>query len=145
MPKNSEFTVFEDKQKAIHLCIWENFVHRAINTKFCVVTHPDNKWAVCEESFAQDMEFLQEVIPNDYTSLSYDVISHIRMDTNPLLVWEEVFGIFSVADGNILRFILHSNIPIEKLIRYELACRGHDKNTNWVGFDKAKEIWLDEN
>jgi len=143
--KNSDVTVFEDKQKAIHSCIWENFVHRAIGTKFCVVAHPNNKWAVCKESFALDMEFIQEIISNDYTSLSYDEISHIRMDKNPLLAWEEIAGMFSIADVNILRFILHSKIPLEKLIRYELAARGHDKNINWVGFEKAKEIWLSEN
>ncbi len=145
MLRNSDFTVFEDKEKAIHACLWENFIHRICNVKFCVVVHPDNKWAVCKESFAKEMELLQEIIPANYASLSYEQIRHIKMDSDPLPFWEELCGMFSVADGDYLRFILHSKIPLEKLIRYELACRGHDENTSWVGFEKAKEIWLSEN
>jgi hypothetical protein len=49
---------------------------------------------------------------------------------------------FSIANGELLRFILAYNIPLEKLIRYSLSARGYDKNQHWVGFNKAKEIWL---
>ena len=47
-------------------------------------------------------------------------------------------------DGALLCFVLHTKLPLEKLIRYELASRGYDQNMNWVGFEKAKEIWLKE-
>jgi len=40
------------------------------------------------------------------------------------------------------RFILHYGIPLERFIRYELACRGHNKEHQWCGYEKAKEIWL---
>ena len=30
----------------------------------------------------------------------------------------------SITDGEILRFILHTKLPLEKMIRYELASRG---------------------
>jgi hypothetical protein len=48
-------------------------------------------------------------------------------------------------DGKILRYILYAKIPLEKLIRFELAGRGFDENHRWVGFEKAHEIWLQEN
>jgi len=51
----------------------------------------------------------------------------------------------STVDGEILRFILDTKIPLNNLIRHELALRGFDKNHRWCGFDKAREIWLDEN
>ena len=35
---------------------------------------------------------------------------------------------FSVAHGETLRFILNTKIPLKRFIRYELACRGYDKN-----------------
>jgi hypothetical protein len=31
-------------------------------------------------------------------------------------------------NGKLLRFLLHTKIPLEKLIRHELASRGYDKN-----------------
>jgi len=48
----------------------------------------------------------------------------------------------SVIHGEVLRFILSAKIPLEKFIKYELACRGYDKDFQWVGFDKAEAIWL---
>jgi hypothetical protein len=36
-------------------------------------------------------------------------------------------------------------MPVEKLIRFELAGRGFDKNHRWVGFSKSFKIWLDNN
>ena len=50
----------------------------------------------------------------------------------------------SEMDGEILRFILKYKMPIERFIRYELASRGYDENHQWVGFEKAKAIWLQE-
>lgn len=44
--------------------------------------------------------------------------------------------------GEILRFILHAKIPLEKFVREELAGRGYDENFKWVGFEEAEKIWL---
>ena len=55
---------------------------------------------------------------------------------------EEIAGMFSIVHGETLRFILSAHIPLERFIRYELACRGYDKDFLWVGFDKAENIWL---
>jgi hypothetical protein len=51
----------------------------------------------------------------------------------------------STIDGEILRFIIAHNIALDKIIRHELALRGYDENHRWCGFDKAREIWLNEN
>ncbi len=56
--------------------------------------------------------------------------------------WETITGMFSVADGEILRYLLYAKIPIEMFVRHELASRGYDKNHRWCGFDKAEKIWL---
>ncbi|GGG24911.1 hypothetical protein GCM10011344_26950 [Dokdonia pacifica] len=51
-------------------------------------------------------------------------------------------GTFGTLNGELLRFILVNNIPLEKPIRYSLSARGYDKEMKWVGFNNAKEIWL---
>ncbi|WP_146106971.1 hypothetical protein [Polaribacter porphyrae] len=90
------------------------------------------------------MDFL-DILPKDYSNMNYDNIRHIRMDKEPLPHWEEINGILSTMDGEILRFLIHSKIPIENLIRFELAGRGFDKNHRWIGFSKSFEIWLKNN
>ncbi|WP_299213512.1 hypothetical protein [uncultured Dokdonia sp.] len=84
-----------------------------------------------------------ETLPENYTSLSYDRIAEIFADRNPLWFWEELRGMFATASGELLRFILAYDIPLEKLNRYNLSARGYDKEMKWVGFNKAKEVWLE--
>jgi len=108
-----------------------------------VLHGPDNNWAVCEETTAQDMEMkFLDILPKDYSNMNYDDIRHVGMDSNSLPSWDKIIGLFSIADGEILRFILHTKLPLERLIRHELTSRGYDKNHRWCGFDKAAEIWL---
>lgn len=132
-----------DLQKAIDEAVWINFRHRTTDYRVgvihceeggCIIAHPDHS-TFEEEDF--------ESLPTNYSDMSYDHIASIGMDEEPLKHWEEIRGMVSVIDGEILRFILAKNIPLEKLIRYELACRGHDKNHEWVGFEKAKKVWLE--
>lgn len=135
--------LFDNKQKAIDHAIWLNFKYRIAKITFGVISGPDNNWAVLEKATSEEMEIpFLDILPKDMSNLSYDQIRLIRMDRDPLPHWEEITGIFSVMDGEILRFILHAKIPLEKLIRFELAGRGYDKNHRWCGFDKAQEIWL---
>ncbi len=83
-----------------------------------------------------------ETLPNDYASLSYERIAEIYADRNALWLWEELKGMFQTANGGLLRFLLIYQIPLEKFMRYELACRGYDKDHKWVGFKKAEKICL---
>ena len=142
--KNDNFLdLFDSKQKAIDYCMWLNFKYRIARIKFVVINSPENNFAVCEEATADEMgiSFL-DILPKDYSEMTYDDIRHIKMQYDPLPHWEDLTGVFSVMDGELLRFILHAKIPLEKLIRHELAGRGYDENHRWCGFDKASDIWL---
>ncbi len=143
MKKDDYLDMFDNEQKAIDHAMWLNFKYRIAKIKFGVVHGPDDNWAVCEEATSQEIEIpFLNILPKDYSQISYDDIRHIRMDDNPLPHWEELCGMFPIANGEILRYILHAKIPLEKLIRHELAGRGFDKNHRWCGFDRAREIWL---
>lgn len=145
--KNHHFLdLFDDQQKAIDHAMWLNFKYRIASIVFGVIHGPDDNWAVCEQATADEMEMeFLEILPKDYSNVSYKQLDTIRQDEEPLPFWTELIGLFSSTDGEILRFILENKIPLEKLIRHELALRGFDKNHRWCGFDKAREIWLDEN
>ncbi|PQJ79800.1 hypothetical protein [Polaribacter porphyrae] len=138
--------IFSSKEKAIHHCLWLNFKYRNAKITFGIINGPENNYAFVEEATAKEieMEFL-DILPKGYAEIDYNIIRHIRMDKDPLSHWEQITGCFSTMDGEILRFLIHTKMPIEKLIRYELATRGFDKNHRWCGFIKSEEIWLNEN
>lgn len=141
--KQEEWTFFERQEKAMHHALWMNFQHRATDKHFGVIHGPEDNFAVVEDAFRKEMQtdFLE--IPKEYANLSYQSIEEIRLDDDPLAHLEELCGMFSTLSGEILRFILHTQLPLEKFIRFELACRGYDPNMHWVGFEKAKEVWLE--
>jgi len=145
MKKDNYFDLFNDKQKAIDHAIWLNFKYRIAQIKFGVIDGPEDDWAVLEQATSDEMEMpFLDILPKDYSEMQYDQIRQIKMDKKPLPHWEKLFGTIATMDGEILRFILHTKIPLEKCIRYELASRGHDENHRWCGFKKAEEIWLTE-
>ncbi len=136
--------LFDDRQKAIDHALWLNFKYRIAKIRFGVIHGPERGWAVCEEATANEMGIcFLNVMPKDHSKMGYRDIRHIRMDREPLPHWEAITGMFSVADGEILRYLLYAKIPIEMFIRYELAARGYDKDHRWCGFDKAEKIWLE--
>ena len=134
---------FDSEQKAIDHAIYLNFKYRIANITFGVIHGPEDNWAVCEEATAQEMEmpFLNN-LPKDYSEITYRHLDSIRQDEDPLPHWESITGMLAVMDGEILRFILNNRVPLDRLIRHELALRGFDENHRWCGFDKAREIWL---
>ncbi len=135
--------VFDNKEKAILHALWLNFKYRIAKITFGVIEHPNRKWAVLEVATAKEMKIpFLDIIPKNLSEMDYNQIRYIRMDREPLPHWEEIAGMLSVMDGEILRYILHAKIPLEKLIRFELAGRGYNENHRWCGFDKAEEIWL---
>lgn len=143
MEKDNYLDIFYSQEKAIHHCIWLNFKYRIPKINFGIIDGPNNNLAVSEESTAKEMEMdFLDILPKDYSKMSYDKIRYIQMDKNPLPHLESLMGCFSTMDGEILRFIIHHKIPLEKLIRFELAGRGYDENHRWCGYEKANEIWL---
>lgn len=145
MKKDDFLDVFDDQQKAIDHAMWLNFKYRIAGIVFGVIHGPEDNWAVCEQATADEMEMtFLDILPKDYSKISYKQLDTIRQDEEPLPFWSALVGLVSTADGEILRFILENKIPLDKFIRHELASRGYDKNHRWCGFDRAREIWLDE-
>lgn len=135
---------YPSKLKAIDYCLWHNFTHRTQKLQLGVVLSIKGDFLVVpvgHPTFEHD-DF--EVLPTDYSNMSYKHMKIIGMDEERLHVWEELLGIFSTMSGEIMRFILHMKVPLYKMIRWELANRGYDENNIWVGYDRAYEIWLTE-
>lgn len=143
MEKDNFLDLFYHQHKAIDYAMWLNFKYRLAKIKFGVIHGPEDNWAVCEEATAKEMEmrFIDNLL-EDYKNMTYSHIDSIRQDEAPLSHWEDILGIFSTFDGEILRFILKNKLPVDKLIRHELALRGFDKDHRWCGFTTAREIWL---
>ena len=134
--------LFEDKEKEVQHAIWLTFDNRVEGIQYGVEKNFTDLWAVVKVSdIKKENPYITETI-GDYSHMSYDMIRKLRSDNDPAPPWEELMGAFSVLNGEILRYILHAKIPLEKLIRYELAARGYDENHNWCGFEKAEEFWL---
>ena len=135
---------YPELDKALDRAVWLNFEYRNENKTFVIYDGPDNDFAVSDLETAKemDMELSFYPIPKSYENLSYERIQTMNKDNDPLVHWEELLGRLATMEGEILKFLLHSKIPVEKLIRNELANRGFDAGNNWVGFEVSKAIWL---
>lgn len=143
--KNDYLDLFDSQEKAIDHAMWLNFKYRIAGIVFGVINGPHRNFAVCEEATAQEMEMkFLDILPKDYSDITFSHLDHIAMDSERLPHWESIRGMISIMDGEILRYILHNKIPIDRLIRHELAARGFDENHRWCGFDKAREVWLEQ-
>jgi len=129
-------------EKAIDRAIWLNFAYRLDKTVFGVVQSVKGDYLIVETNHSTFKDEQFEVLPLDYSNMDYNHIKHIRMQEEPLNHWEEIVGSIVTMHGELLRFILKYNVPLEKFIRLELANRGYDEDHKWVGFKKAEEIWL---
>ena len=129
-------------EKAIDEAMWLNFEHRNKDKTFGVVQSIEGDYIITDINHPTFRDESFEVLPNDYTNMTYNHIKHISQDVNPLNHFAEIKGMFSIMNGEILRYILSHRIPLKKFIRYELASRGYDEDHKWVGFNKAEEIWL---
>jgi hypothetical protein len=133
----------QNKSKAIDHALWLNFEHRTKDTLYGVTQSMEHDYLVLPIDHPTVTGETFEVLPDSYASMDYDQIAEIFADRNPLWFWAELQGMLSTTNGELLRFILAYNIPLEKLIRYSLSARGYDKDQKWVGFNKAKEVWLE--
>lgn len=132
---------FTNKQKAIDLALWRNYNHR-YDDNYSVVETPKGEYIVCQTDDTKYINALFEALPKDHSKMDYEHIQQIRTNFDPLPHWEEISGMFSITHGEVLRYILFANIPLERFIRYELASRGYDKDFKWVDFEEAENIWL---
>lgn len=138
----NRFLKHQNLQKAVDHALYLNFQYRVERQEFGVIQHTDGDYVVIEISAIHKRRKLLIKLPKDYSKLSYEDLKQIGMDEDPLHHWEELKGVFSTMNGELLRFILKMKIPLKRFIRYELANRGYDENNQWVGFDESIEIWL---
>ena len=128
-------------QRAMDIALWMDFKYRLQKISYVVIQDKKTKlYQVVHQMGRTKSSYLEK--PENYTQMSYDHIREISSQVEPLNHWEEIRGLFSNCNGELLRFILAYRVPLEKFLRYELACRGYDQNKKWVGFDKAMDIWL---
>lgn len=138
--------LFDDLFLAIDTAVWMNFSVRQLDVEpFHVIEGPECDYAVVSDDV---LELFDGAVTHpffgDYIPMDYEHIGIIARNPDPPDHWETIRGMFSTVDGEILRYIIHMSIPLEKFIRYELASRGYDKNHTWCGYEKAKTIWLEE-
>ena len=131
-----------NKEKAIDFAVWKNFKHRVDGKRFGVIQSVEGDFLIVSPDHPTFIGEAFETLPDHYADMDYKHIRNIGMDVDPLHHFAEIKGSIATLDGEILRFILKYKIPLKKLIRYELACRGYNENHQWVGFDKAEDIWL---
>ncbi|NND76995.1 MAG: hypothetical protein HKN39_02285 [Flavobacteriales bacterium] len=145
--EHKSFCVFEkDPEKAIDMAVYGNFTSRNLTpNNFSVINGPEDDYAIVNTQMLSTLDNpIIHKLHKDYSEMEFKHIEAIFTDTDPLPHWESIKGIFATQNGEILRFLLAMNIPIEKFIRYELASRGHDKDHKWCGFEQARKVWLEE-
>jgi len=130
---------FSKWQKTIDCAIWLTFKNRLKNIPYGSTV---SKGGYRVDIIDSEHENLNDYYQGIYSHINFEQIKAIRQDKDPLAHWEDIVGAFSVMDGELLRFLIHTDMNLMKFVRYELASRGFDKDHKWVGFDKAEEIWL---
>lgn len=134
-----------DYIKAWNIVLWLNFNHQEHGNLFSIVDGEGaDFYVVSQDVLKRFINPIKVEFDPNYEGLAPVVIDHIRSDPHPLEHWQEILDMFSVMDGDILRFIISHHIPLEKFIRHELGARGYDENGHWIGFDKAKKLWTTE-
>lgn len=129
------------EQRAMDIALWMTFKYRKAKRVYGIRYVKRHKVFFIEDITSKRKQ-KKEMLSKDYSQMTYEEIKALRIDSESLKHWEDILGMFSTTHGEILRFLLHYQVPLEKLIRYELACRGFDENHEWAGFTKAEEIWL---
>lgn len=64
------------------------------------------------------------------------------MDKDYVGMWEELRGVFSTMNGELMKFIIYTKIPLKRFIRWGLANRGFDMSNKWIGYEKSYKLWL---
>ncbi|MBN8643452.1 MAG: hypothetical protein J0L86_16695 [Flavobacteriales bacterium] len=141
--KQNAMEFYSDLNNAIDRAVWLQFKYRNAKRYFVVYDGPEDNFVVSDLQTAQEMEMDNHFYPltDSYKNLSYERLQAIAQQTNMLEHWEDLLGKFSVMEAELLRFVLLYEIPLEKLIRHELANRGFDHNGQWIGFEASKEFW----
>ena len=142
--KQSILEFYSNLDKARDRALWLEFEHRDIPKQYVVFDGAeDNSYAVADIQTFEELEITNSYysLPENYQHWTYGDLKGIAGDPEMLSHFEELLGKFSVMEGNLLKFILKYQLPLEKIIRHELGCRGFDDN-NWVGFQESEKYWM---
>lgn len=135
--------IFSNQFKAIDAAKWLNYIDRSDTYNYIICRHGKNEFRVTEARITHKKPSTWlDIIPANYTRMSYDHIGSIYSDIDPLSHMEDIKGMFSILNNQILLFILQEKIPLEKFIKKELASRGYDNHNTFIGFKAAEKLWL---
>ena len=104
---------------------------------------PENNYAVADLLTAKGMDIAHHYysLPENYQHWTFGDLKGIAGDPEMLEHWENILGKFSVMEGELLKFILKYQVPLDKIIRHELGCRGFDADNRWIGFTESEKLW----
>ncbi|NMR34931.1 hypothetical protein HIO71_12115 [Chryseobacterium aquaticum] len=141
--KKSILEFYSTLDKARDRALWLEFEHRDIPKHFVVFDGPENNFAVADLQTTEEMEITHHYysLPENYQHWTYGDLKGIAGDPEMLSHFEELLGKFSVMEGDLLKFILKYQVPLDKIIRYELGCRGFDADNRWIGFTESEKVW----
>lgn len=141
--KQSILEFYDNLDKARDRALWLEFEHRNTPKQFVVFDGPEDDFAVADLQTAEEMEITHQYysLPENYHHWTYGDLKGISGDPEMLEHWENILGKFSVVEGELLRFILKYQVPLDKIIRHELGCRGFDADNKWIGFTESEKIW----
>ena len=144
--KQSILEFYSNLDKARDRALWLEFEHRNLpNPKQFVVFDgaEDNSYAVADIQTFEELEITNSYysLPENYQHWTYGDLKGIAGDPEMLEHWENLLGKFSVMEGDLLKFILKYQVPLEKIIRHELGCRGFDADNRWIGFTESEKVW----
>ncbi len=141
--KQSYLEFYDNLDKARDRALWLEFEHRNVPKQFVVIDGPENNYAVADLQTAEEMDIVHHYysLPENYQHWTYGDLKGIAGDPEMLEHWENILGKFSVMEGELLKFILKYQLPLEKIIRHELGCRGFDADNRWIGFSESEKLW----
>ena len=141
--KQSILEFYNNLDKARDRALWLEFEYRNIPKQFVVFDGPEDNYAVADLQTAEEMDIARHYysLPENYQHWTFGDLKGIAGDPEMLEHWENILGKFSVMEGELLKFILKYQVPLDKIIRHELGCRGFDADNRWIGFSESQKIW----
>lgn len=114
---------FETLQKATEMAMWMTFTHRKYtNGQHAVFLN--NETREFEVKALRDKiepEYIFLLLPENHSQMTYSHFKTIYSDPDPLEHWKKIMVILSEIDEELLRFLVNCQIPLEKLIQFELS------------------------
>lgn len=142
--KQSYLEFYDNLDKARDRALWLEFEHRNVPKQFVVFDGPEDNYAVADlQTAEEELEITHSYysLPENYQHWTFGDLKGIAGDPEMLSHFEELLGKFSVMEGELLKFILKYQVPLEKIIRHELGCRGFDSQNRWIGFTESEKEW----